>query len=380
MDWMKTTSRDIGSSQGRGLAVAGALIASLLISSPSDAARLKDLASVEGVRSHPLVGYGLVVGLQGSGDDNGVPFTKQSIASLLKRMGVVIPRGSLRVRNGAAVMVTSKLPAFARVGQKVDVQVASIGSAKSLAGGLLLLTPLKGPDGRIYASAQGQMTVGGFRFGKNGTSVQKNHTAAGTVPNGGTIERALVGTVGANAELHFILAQPDFTTAFRIAQGIDEALGGKHAAARDASSVVVKVPEVFTGRMVELLATLESVEVEPDGKSKVVINERTGTVVLGRDVRIAPVAVAHGNLTVEISTEVGVSQPNAFSQGQTVAAEQSDVEVNEEDSTMKMIPDGGSLEDVVAALNALGATPRDLISILQAIKAAGALDAELEVR
>lgn len=346
----------------------------------ADAARLKDLATVEGVRSHPLVGYGLVVGLQGTGDDNGVPFTKQSIASLLSRMGVIVQRGALRVKNVAAVMVTAKLPAYARVGQKIDVHVASIGSAKSLAGGLLVLTPLMGPDGQIYASAQGLMTVGGFAFGKSGTSVQKNHTAAGTVPNGGSIERALVGSVGQGTELRFILSQPDFTTAFRIAQGIDEAMGGQHAAATDAASVVVKVPEAYASRMVELLATLESVEVEPDGRSKVVINERTGTVVLGRDVRIAPVAVAHGNLTVEISTQVGVSQPGAFSSGTTVVAEQSDVEIGEEAGAMKMIPDGGSLEDVVAALNALGATPRDLISILQAIKAAGALDAELEVR
>ena len=347
--------------------------------STADAARLKDLASVEGVRSHPLVGYGLVVGLQGSGDDNGVPFTKQSIASLLKRMGIVVPASALRVRNVAAVMITANLPAYARVGQKIDVSVASIGSAKSLSGGLLVLTPLKGPDGKIYASAQGLLTVGGFRFGKSGTSVQKNHTAAGTVPSGGSIERALGGSLG-NETLRFVLRQPDFTTAFRIATEIDKALGGKHADAKDATSIEVTVPELYKARMVELLSTLESLEVEPDGRSRVVINERTGTVVLGRDVRIAAVAVAHGNLTVEISTQIGVSQPEAFSRGQTVVAPQSDVEVAEEAGTMKMLSDGGSLEDVVAALNSLGATPRDLISILQAIKAAGALDAELEVR
>jgi flagellar P-ring protein FlgI len=354
----------------------------LSIASSASATRLKDLTTVEGVRSHPLLGYGLVVGLQGTGDDIRVPFTKQSIASLLKRMGVVIPAEALRVRNVAAVMVTAKLPAYARVGQKIDVSVASMGNAKSLTGGILILTPLKGPDGKIYASAQGPITVGGFNFSKNGTSVSKNHASAGTVANGGSIERAISNQALLQDELRFILSQPDFTTAFRIAQKIDKTIGSTvtYAHASDATNVRVKIPPAYKGRVVEFLATLESVEVEPDGRSKVVINERTGTVVLGRDVRIAPVAVAHGNLSVEITTETKVSQPAPFSRGQTVRADQSNVSVEEEDSKLHYIEDGGSLEDVVAALNSLGATPRDLISILQAIKAAGALDADLEVR
>ena len=357
------------------------LLLVFLSATDANATRLKDLATVEGVRSHPLIGYGLVVGLQGTGDDIQVPFTQQSIASLLKRMGVVIPANALRVRNVAAVMVTGKLPAYARVGQKVDVSVASMGNARSLTGGLLILTPLRGPDGQIYASAQGPITVGGFNFGRNGTSVQKNHSAAGTISNGGSIERAITNNALAQQELRFILSQPDFTTAFRIATEIDKTVGEKVAIATDATNVTVKIPDSYQDRVVEFLARLESVEVEPDGKSRVVINERTGTVVLGRDVRIAPVAVAHGNLSVEITTETSVSQPQAFSpQGQTVAADQSNVVVNEEDKELKYLEDGGSLEDVVAALNSLGATPRDLISILQAIKAAGALDADLEVR
>lgn len=358
------------------------LLTSLLLSlaSNADATRLKDLATVEGVRSHPLLGYGLVVGLQGTGDDIRVPFTKQSIASLLKRMGVVVPADALRVRNVAAVMVTAKLPAYARVGQKIDISVASMGNAKSLTGGTLILTPLKGPNGKIYASAQGPITVGGFNFGRNGTSVQKNHAAAGAVANGGSIERAISNNALAQKELRFILSQPDFTTAFRIAQQIDKTIGSTVAFAADATNVKVRVPKAYQSRIVEFLATLEAVEVEPDGRSRVVINERTGTVVLGRDVRIAPVAVAHGNLSVEISTETSVSQPPPFSTGQTVQADQSNIAVQEDDSKMHYIEDGGSLEDVVAALNSLGATPRDLISILQAIKAAGALDADLEVR
>jgi flagellar P-ring protein precursor FlgI len=237
-----------------------------------NAARLKDLASVEGVRTHALLGYGLVVGLQGTGDDIRVPFTKQSIASLLKRMGVVVPASALRVRNVAAVLITAKLPAYARVGQKIDVTVASMGNAKSLTGGMLILTPLKGPDGKIYAAAQGPITVGGFNFSKNGTSVQKNHAAAGTVSNGGTIERTLLNTTLANSTLRFILSQPDFTTAFRIAKQIDKVMGSKVAQALDAASVEVTIPETFKSRVVELLATLEAVEVEPDGRSKVVIN------------------------------------------------------------------------------------------------------------
>ncbi len=343
--------------------------------------RVKDLSNVEGVRSNPLIGYGLVVGLQGTGDGTQAKFTFQSIANMLNRSGVAIDPRSVRVKNVAAVMVTASLPPFVRQGQTLDVQVSSLGDAKSLQGGTLLMTPLSGPDGKIYAVAQGSVSIGGaFLGGSGGNSVQKNHPTAGRVPAGAIVERTVPMDLAANTEFRLLLDNPDFETANRMAGAINDSFGSTVAHAIDPVAIEITLAEGFQGRPVAMLAKVQAVEVRPDIIAKVVINEKTGTVVMGANVRISAIALAHGNLEIEISTEQFASQPAPFSRrGDTKVLEDVQTYAAEGPSKVLSLKDGVSVGEVVSSLNAMGVTPRDMIAIFQAMKAAGALYAELEI-
>lgn len=352
---------------------------------PPEKVRIKDLTHIQGVRDNQLLGYGIVVGLQNTGDDQRSRFTIQSTVAMLNRLGVRMELSqvlqNLALRNVAAVVVTAKLPPFARRGARLDVTVASLSSAMSLAGGVLLQTPLVGSDNQIYAVAQGAMTVGGFSAGGAGGSAQvKNHLTTGRVASGAIVEREIAFEFGGKTSYSLALRRPDFTTASRIAKAVNDSVGEVVASAKDPGTVDVKVPAKFKDSPVELFATLERLEVTPDRVARVVIAERTGTVVMGEEVRISTVAVSHGSLNIQISTNWSVSQPNGFSQqGQTVAVPDTEVKVKEEKKPLTIVRRAVKIGDVVRAINALGATPRDLISILQAIRAAGALGAELEV-
>ena len=362
--------------------LAAALAAALFvcgIAGPAGAVRLKDLGGWTGVRSNPLVGYGLVVGLAGTGDSNRAVFTVQSLASMLGRIGIRVSPGDIRVRNVAAVMVTAELPPFARVGGRFDVTVSSVGNAKSLQGGTLLLTELEGPDGRVHALAQGPLVVGGYTASASGSSVTKNHPTVGRVANGGTVEVEVAVDLSTFSRLVFQLGTADFATAAAVADAMRGAVAGAAEGVRmlDAATVEVNVPE---GALVpELMASLEALEVVPDTAARVVLCERTGTVVLGGDVRIGTIAVSHGNLRVEVTATREASQPGPLSRGRTTVVEQSRVVAEEEGGRLQVIEGGVRLGELVDALNALGATPRDLIDILQAIKAAGALRATLVI-
>jgi flagellar P-ring protein FlgI len=341
--------------------------------------RIKELADVQGVRENALFGYGLVVGLAGTGDSEMVFFTAQSIAGMLGRLGIRIDPKDVRVRNTAAVMVTAKLPAYARPGTRIDVNVGSMGNARSLAGGVLLVTPLTGPDGQVYAIAQGPVQAGGFDTVSAGTRVQKNQPTSGTVPSGATIERA----VAANLEkgpLVLGLRRPDFTTALRIADAVNKSLGGESARAVDPAAVEVQPGADWKGKMVSLLAKIESLEVDPDQRAHIVVSERTGTIVAGEGVRIRPVAVAHGGLSIQVTQTPFVSQPNAMSRtGTTVTGRAANIQAQESSGRAVALPATTTVEDLVKALNMIGVGPRDLVAVLQAMKAAGALDADLEV-
>ncbi|ROR01898.1 flagellar basal body P-ring protein FlgI [Desulfosoma caldarium] len=342
--------------------------------------RIKDVARFMGVRSNALVGYGLVIGLNGTGDNNKTQFTTSTLANFLDRMGIHVDPNSVQVKNVAAVMVTAKLPPFARIGTKLDVQVSSIGDAKSLEGGTLLMTTLQGPDGRVYAVAQGPVSTGGFSTsGASGSSVQKNHPTVGLISQGAIVEREFPVSLDDLDRLDLVLNTPDFSTADQTARAINLALGGPYARAVDGATIQVAVPASYRSDVVGLISQVEALEVNPDTAAKVVINERTGTIVLGEHVRISPVAVAHGNLTVQISEQPTVSQPLPFSQGQTVVTPQSTVQVQEGKGSINVVGGGTTIGEVIKGLNAIGATPRDIITILQAIKAAGALHAELEI-
>ncbi len=342
--------------------------------------RVKDLARVEGVRSNPLVGYGLVVGLQGTGDGTQAAFTIQSLANALRRSGVAVPQSAIRVRNVAAVMVTAELPPFARPGQRIDVQVSSIGDAKSLQGGTLLMTPLFGPDGASYAVAQGAVSIGGaFLGGRGGNTVQRNHPTAGRVPAGAIVERAVPASFAADAAVRLLLDQPDFATAARIVAAINRTFGEGTAVAEDAAAVRLAPARSLGLEPVEWLARVQALEVRPDASARVVINEKTGTVVMGADVRVSRVALSHGNLTVEIVTSFEPSQPPPLSRGQTVVVPQSDTRVTEEPDRVILFEEGVTVGEIVEALNAIGASSRDMIAIFQAMRAAGALHAELIV-
>lgn len=362
----------------------GALVLTLAVlaaaAAEGQAARLKDIATFRGVRPNQLVGYGLVVGLAGSGDGSDALFTLQSMSSMLEKMGVTVNPEDIKVKNVAAVMVTCELPPFARTGSRLDALVNSIGDAKALQGGTLLMTPLKGADGQVYALAQGPVATGGFTVGaSSGDKVQKNFTTVGRVVQGASVEREIPFNLNQADSLTLALNKPDFTTATRVAQSINASVGNV-ARTQDSGSIQVAVPPAFVGNIPALIAAIETLSVTPDSVSRVVINERTGTVIMGEGVRISTVAIAHGNLSVEIRTSYNVSQPMPFSEtGRTVVTPDTQTSVREGRAPLQIVSSGVSIGDVVRALNALGVTPRDLISILQALKAAGALQAELEI-
>ncbi len=357
-----------------------ALLAALL-AMPAHADRIKELASIQGVRNNQLVGYGIVVGLDGTGDQTTqTPFTVQSILSMLRNMGVNLPPGTnLQLKNVAAVMVTATLPAFAKGGQTVDVTVSSMGNAKSLRGGTLLMSPLKGADGQVYAIAQGNVLVGGVGASSGGSSVQVNHLGVGRIPAGATVERAVITDLGQGEFVHLELNQTDFTTASRMVDTINRAFGAGTAVAVDGRVVRVLAP-MDNNQRVAFISRVENLSVSPgEDVARIIMNARTGSIVMNREVKLETAAVAHGNLSVVISSEPLVSQPNALSQGQTVTAEQTDISIKEKKGELVMVKAGASLGEVVKALNAVGATPQDLLAILQAMKAAGALKADLEI-
>jgi len=347
----------------------------------ASAARIKDLAAVKGIRSNQLTGYGLIVGLDGTGDKSGTRFTKRSLVNMLKRMGIEVNPAMVRVKNVAAVMVTAKMPPFARAGNRIDVLVSSIGDAQSLVGGTLLLAQLKGADGKVYALAQGPISVGGFGAqGASGSTVTKNHLLAGRITDGATVEREIPVAFPEKKSLTLTLFNPDFTTAMRMSESINNAVGETVSRPVDSGTLQLSVPESYHDHVPVFLAKLESLHVEPDSVARIVVNEKTGTVVIGEKVRISTVAVAHGNLSISIKESLNVSQPLPFSRGgQTVVTPESDVEVEEPKEKLMIVEAGASIGELVRALNAIGVTPRDLISIFQSIKAAGALQAELEI-
>ncbi len=343
------------------------------------AARLKDIAALQGMRTNKLYGYGLVVGLKRTGDGTQAKFTIQSIANMLERMGVNFDPNAVQVKNAAAVMVTAELPPFAKNGQKIDVNVASIGDAKSLQGGTLILTPLKGPDGNIYALAQGPVLLGGYAASSGGSSSTKNHPTAGRIPNGATVEREVPHNFNSQDHVMLSLFKPDFTTVAQAVDAINDTLGGDFAQAIDAETIRINMPVEYAGNVVGLMAAIENVGITQEQKAKVVLDERTGTVVMGKDVRISTVAISHGNLSINIKENAQVSQPGAFSGGQTAITNQPEISAKEEGGELMVLKAGASRGELVSALNAVGVTPRDLISIIQSIKSAGALQADLEV-
>ena len=356
------------------LLIFSSLLSSVVLAAPG--VRIKDIARVQGVRDNQLSGYGLVVGLNGSGDSDKSTFTLQSIASMLKSFGVIADMSDLQPKNAAAVIVTAKLPPFAKPGDAVDITISSLGDAKSLQGGTLIQTPLKAANGQIYAVGQGPVSIGGFSVGSGGASQKKNFPTVATIPSGAIVERDVAVEFVKGGTITLSLMQPDFTTASRMSEAIDRRFGSiSHA--RDAGAVVITVPPYQEENMVAFIAAMEELPIHPDAVAKIVINERTGTVVIGSDVAISEVAVAQGGLTVKITSEKLVSQPPPFSGGQTVTATQPSIEVKEEPANLIVLPATALVGDVVKALNAVGATPREIISILQAMKAAGALHAEL---
>jgi flagellar P-ring protein FlgI len=357
-----------------------ALLVVLIWPSWAGAVRIKDLADIDGVRENQLVGYGLVVGLDGTGDGKKSLFTVQSLASMLEKMGVTIDPSQITVANVAAVMVTAKLPPFARSGNRIDALVSSIGDAKNLQGGTLLMTPLKAANGQVYAVAQGPVNTGGFSTSGAGGSVQKNFPTVARVIGGALVEREVRLDLNSLRQLTLSIHEPDFTTAARMTDAINALFYDHIAAAKDAGTVQVKVPMAYLGNVVELVSMIEKLDVRPDLAARVVINERTGTVVMGENVRISTVAIAHGNLSIVVKESPQVSQPLPLSQGgQTVVTPNTNISVKEDTNQLVVLPAGASIGDVVGALNALGVSPRDLIAIFQAIKAAGALQAQLEV-
>jgi flagellar P-ring protein FlgI len=342
------------------------------------ATRIKDIAKVQGVRSNQLVGYGLVVGLTGTGDSNKITYTIDSIVNMMRAFGITISGASLQPKNVAAVMVTAQLPPFVKNGDTIDITVSSIGDAKSLQGGVLLQAPLKAADGAVYAVAQGPLSVGGFTASSGGASQQKNITTVGLVSNGAIVERDVPTTVQNNGNIALSISQPDFTTASRVAQSIDQ-LFGPIAVARDAGTVEVRVPAAYANNLVSFISDIEELPVRPDNIAKVVVNSRTGTVVMGNNVTIDQVAVAQGGLSVKIGSTTSASQPAPLSGGTTAVTTNKTVDVKEKQANLIMLPASSSVGDVVNALNAVGATPLDVISVLQAIKSAGALHADLEL-
>ncbi|MEY4767122.1 MAG: hypothetical protein RI907_3795 [Pseudomonadota bacterium] len=347
----------------------------------AQAVRLKEIGAIQGVRANQLMGYGLIVGLDGTGDQTTqTPFTSQSLQAMLQQMGITVPAGTaMQVKNVAAVVVTATLPPFAQPGQGIDVNVSSLGNAKSLRGGTLIATPLKGADGQIYALAQGNVIVGGAGASAGGAKVQVNHLNAGRIPDGATVERSVTTPWLQGSVLQYNLMADDFNTAREVAKAINKTKGDGTAEAIDGRTINVALPR-GPGERVAFVADLENLNIElATPAARIVINARTGSVVMNQAVTIGPCAVAHGNLSVTISSTPVISQPSPLSQGQTVATEKTDIRINQEPGAIIQMPAGTRLTEVVKALNALGANPQDLLAILQAMKAAGALNAELEV-
>ena len=359
--------------------IAGFIILALafqgLIASPALGVRIKDIAAIKGVRSNQLLGYGLVVGLNGTGDKTGTAFTMQSLKNMIEHMGVHVNASSLKPKNVAAVMITAEMPPFARSGSKLDIMVSSMGDAKSLSGGTLLMTPLRGVDGNVYALAQGGLAIGGA----GGDGATKNHLLVGRIPGGATIEKEIKLDLNQKEELVMSLYNPDFTTVTRIANTINKKTKQKVAKAVDSGAVHINIPTHMKGRVSEFIASIEGLQVKPDNPARVVVNEKTGTIIIGENVSISTVAVSHGNLNITIRDKQDVSQPGALSGGETVVTTDRNVEMNEDKVQVMMLPRGTTIRDLVKALNAIGVTPRDLISIFQTIRAAGALQAELEI-
>lgn len=355
--------------------------ACLFVVTPGNAERLKDLTSIQGVRQNQLIGYGLVVGLDGDGDQTTqTPFTVQSVVSMLQQAGVTLPSGtSLQLKNVAAVVVTASLPAFAQSGQTLDITVSSMGNAKSLRGGTLLMTPLKGADNQIYAMAQGNVLVGGVGAASAGSKAQINHLSVGRISAGATVERSVVSLLGQNNEIHLELNDTDFSTASRVVAAINQQFGTDTAAALDGRVIRVRSP-AGSDQRVAFIGTLENIEVNPaQAAARVIMNARTGSVVMNQAVTLDKCAVSHGNLTIVINTDTAVSQPGALSGGQTVVTQISQIDIKKDPGQVLLLKGGVSLSEVVKALNAIGASPQDLLAILQAMKAAGSLHAELEI-
>ncbi len=343
--------------------------------------RIKDIADFEGVRENQLVGYGLVVGLNGTGDSlRNSPFTRQSLAAMLERLGVNATNGNLNTRNVAAVMVTANLPAFASQGSRIDVTVSALGDARSLAGGQLLVTPLMGANQQVYAVAQGPLAIGGFSAeGASGSSVTRGVPTAGRIASGALVEQEIAFDIANQQELRLALRNPDFTTAQRMAAAINSAVGPDTARASNPGTIVLRRPAAYAGDMVSLIGAIENLEVAVDTPARIVIDEGSGIVVMGDNVRVSTVAIAQGNLTISVQEDPFVSQPAPFSRGETAVVPSSGVNVDEEAGGLVVVPGGVPLRQLVHGLNALGVTPRDMISILQALKAAGAIQAEIEV-
>jgi flagellar P-ring protein precursor FlgI len=343
--------------------------------------RVKDLASVEGVRQNQLVGYGIVVGLNGTGDTlNNIPFTKQSLQAMLERLGVNTRGATMRTQNLAAVMVTASLPPFATQGNRIDITVSSLGDAKSLQGGTLLVTPLLGADGEVYALAQGSVAIAGFSAEGDAAKITRGVPTNGRVPNGAMIEREMAFKMNDMRSLRLSLRNPDFTTSKRIAAAINDFMGADTAEPTDPATVTLQIPARYSGNMIRLVTEVEQLKVEPDQTARVIVDERSGIIVMGRDVRVSTVAIAQGNLTVTITEQPQVSQPAPFSNGTTTVVPRTGVKVDTGDGNkLALVKEGVTLRELVDGLNALGIGPRDLISILQAIKAAGALQADIEV-
>lgn len=356
------------------------LFALLPAASPAPS-RLKELVSFEGMRDNQLIGYGLVVGLAGTGDRQQTIFSAQSLTNMLERMGLTVNPAAITVKNTAAVMVTATLPPFAQPGSHIDATAAAIADAQNLQGGLLLLTSLRGADGQVYAVAQGPVVTGGFAVGRGSNNQSVNHPTVGRVPAGGIVERP-APSVNPNGTLHLQLHDADFTTSARIADAVNQKFGAGAAPlahADNSALVTVSIPSAYNSRSIEFISELQQLAVETDRPARVVVNERTGTIVMGGDVHIAPVAIMHGNLSVEIQTTFAVSQPAPFSSGKTEVVPQVTVGAKEEKSRNVVLKQGATVEELIRALSAIGSTPRDIIAILQNLKAAGALEAELDV-
>jgi len=379
---MTILSRKTAPLRGIRLAVfsllASFIFAPLLFPAEASAVRIKDIATFSGVRDNQLIGYGLVVGLSGTGDKKDSAFTMRSMVNMLEKMGVQVDLKQMKPKNVAAVMVTARMPVSAKPGTRLDVTVSSLGDSTSLLGGVLIQTPLKGIDGKIYALAQGALAVGGYSVTGAQAQAQKNISTVAQIPGGGIVERSVPFEFNTQDSLTLSMAAPDFSTTNQVVERINRALGGTFARSVDVGTVTLDIPPDFKGNIVPLMASLENIEITPDQAAKVVVDEKTGTIILGRDVRISRVAVAHGNLQVMVRENQDVSQPGPFSSGSTVVTPSTDLASSEEARNLNIL-EGATLQELVDALNSVGATPRDLISILRSMKAAGALHAHLEV-